>query len=240
MKIELNQWVRVDAEAGPGVWVRSYRFSGASTSNAFVVRFGDGELAIISPPCHVDEAGFTELDALGRVSALVAPNGFHHLGLPAFAARYPDAKLYANPSASKRIAKKYPKMRAFESMEALEARLPAGLRIFDPPHMKTPDAMAWAETPSGVIWYSNDVLGNLSELPSAWILRKLFEWTKSAPGFKVNRLVLKFFRPQAPFAEWFRSEIETRPPIIVVPGHGDIVAEGDVAAATREALSVGL
>jgi hypothetical protein len=61
-----------------------------------VARLRDGALWVWSPVA-IDDALAHELDALGRVAHLVAPNKIHHLYLAAWVERYPDARLYAAP-----------------------------------------------------------------------------------------------------------------------------------------------
>src|SRR6188508_2535070 len=75
-------------------------------ANACAIKLRDGELLVLTPPCDVSDADFAELEKHGRPVALVATNGFHHLGLPEWKKRYPDAKLFAPAASAARIAKK--------------------------------------------------------------------------------------------------------------------------------------
>ena len=61
-----------------------------------VVRLEDGALWIYSPG-PLDDRTAEELEGLGPVRYLVAPNLFHHLHLPAAAARFPDAEILGAP-----------------------------------------------------------------------------------------------------------------------------------------------
>jgi hypothetical protein len=61
-----------------------------------VARLASGALWLCSP-IPIDDALAAELDALGPVAFLVAPNRLHHLHLPAAIARYPDAEVWAAP-----------------------------------------------------------------------------------------------------------------------------------------------
>jgi len=61
-----------------------------------VLRLPDGSLALVSPT-PISEELATELAALGEVSALIAPNAYHHLHLPAAARRYPAARVLGAP-----------------------------------------------------------------------------------------------------------------------------------------------
>jgi hypothetical protein len=66
-----------------------------------VARFPDRKLWLWSPIEWTPELG-RALDALGEVSALVAPNKLHHLFLGKWAEQYPAARLYAAPGLKKK------------------------------------------------------------------------------------------------------------------------------------------
>ena len=83
----------------PGLWRSTYSTKTNIASNSFALRLSGGELAVISPRVEPDAAFFAETEALGRVTALVAPNSGHDLGQAAWQARYPDAGVYAPAAA---------------------------------------------------------------------------------------------------------------------------------------------
>jgi hypothetical protein len=77
-------------------------FSGARLrTRTTVVRLDDGSLLLHTPPPPT-EALAEELRALGPVRWLVVPNCWHHLGAPAAAARFPEARLVGPTSALRR------------------------------------------------------------------------------------------------------------------------------------------
>src|SRR5205085_9380822 len=79
------------------VWFAGVRLRARST----VLRLDDGSLLLHSPAPPTD--GLAEqLRALGPVRWLVVPNRFHHLGTPAAAAHFPDARVVGPGSALKR------------------------------------------------------------------------------------------------------------------------------------------
>ncbi len=77
------------------VWFRGIRLR-ARTS---VVRLDDGRLLVHSP-APPSEGWLEQVASLGEVSWLVVPNRFHHLGTPAAAAAFPDARVLAPRSAA--------------------------------------------------------------------------------------------------------------------------------------------
>ncbi len=71
-----------------------------------VVRLSGGRLLLHSP-VRPDEALRREVDALGQVRWVIAPNRFHHLFAGDWLAAYPSAEGYAAPG----LAKKRPDVR---------------------------------------------------------------------------------------------------------------------------------
>jgi len=68
-----------------------------------VIRVGD-ELVLHSP-VRIDDALAEELDGLGRVRWIVAPNTFHHLFAGRAKARWPDADVLVAPGVEKKQKK---------------------------------------------------------------------------------------------------------------------------------------
>ena len=66
-----------------------------------VVRLSDASLFVHSPVA-LDEALRREIDALGTVRHIVAPNLYHHLHAGPFAAAYPGARLHGAPGLDKK------------------------------------------------------------------------------------------------------------------------------------------
>jgi hypothetical protein len=79
------------------VWFGGVRLR-ARTS---IIRLDDGRLLLHSPAPPSDGL-VKEIARLGTVSWLVVPNCFHHLGAPAAAAAFPDAKVLGPRSAAAR------------------------------------------------------------------------------------------------------------------------------------------
>jgi hypothetical protein len=80
-----------------GVWFGGVRLRAHCT----VVRLEDGSLLIHSPAPPTSELQ-EELRALGQVRWLCVPNRFHHLGAPAAARAFPEAKVVGPRSALER------------------------------------------------------------------------------------------------------------------------------------------
>ena len=81
------------------VWVTEIplRFLGLEVGARMTIfRLPGGDLFVHSP-VRLNETLRSEVDALGRVAHLVAPNKFHHLFLSDWIDAYPDAQLHLAP-----------------------------------------------------------------------------------------------------------------------------------------------
>ncbi len=225
----MSYWQTLDADRG--ILMHEYVWDGkGSTANALALRLRDGELMVVSPPTDATDAAFAELEQHGKVVALVAPNGFHHLGQGAFQKRYPDAGVYAPVAAAKRISKKNQGIAAGAPLADLQKLLPDDVWVGEPPGMKIGDTVVRAKTASGTFWYFNDLVMNLRKLPDNFIFALAFKWTKSGPGFSVARLIVKFLvKDKHAFKTWLLDELREHPPTAVLTGHGPPITDSAVA-----------
>lgn len=90
---------------GPDIWIADGAIADVAgfkyPTRMAVMRLADGGLFVWSPVALPD-ALKREVDGLGTVRCLVAPNSLHHLSLPDWKAAYPAAKLFAAPGLRKR------------------------------------------------------------------------------------------------------------------------------------------
>jgi len=64
-----------------------------------IVRRADGAV-VVHNGIAVEPAVLARVEALGPIAAIIVPNGYHRIDAPAFAERYPDAKVFC-PSAAR-------------------------------------------------------------------------------------------------------------------------------------------
>lgn len=91
---------------GPDLWLAdgpTVRFLGLFPypTRMAIARLAGGGLWVWSPIALVPALA-AEVDALGAVRHLVAPNALHHLSLAEWVRRYPDARLYAPPGLARK------------------------------------------------------------------------------------------------------------------------------------------
>lgn len=94
----LEEWV-------PGIWTVAapLKLAGVDFGTRMtIVRVGGDGLILISP-CPIDDALAAEIDALGTVRAVIAPNAFHYLHFVDAAERYPGAARFLADGVAKKL-----------------------------------------------------------------------------------------------------------------------------------------
>ena len=234
MQTSANGWTIIDAEAG--VLSLTYGFSGEGQANCFTARLADGKLMIISPPSRISGAALDELRPHGDVGAIVANNGYHHLGISAWRERFPEARCFAAEGAAKRIAKNSKDAGKLEPLSALQPLLSSDVAVIEAPSSKAGETWAWAKINGGYAWYASDILANM-ELPKSFVVRTLFKLSKSAPGYRVFNLAVKLIlKDKKASLGAMLSDIQGHPPTVMVPAHGGIVESPTLAADTEKLL----
>ncbi|MCB9764202.1 MAG: hypothetical protein H6739_30805 [Alphaproteobacteria bacterium] len=234
----MPRWTTVNAAAR--VYRADYTFGsgGLATCTAIGLE-GDG-LALISPPAGKRaEPILAELDGLGRVEAVVAPNGNHRLGIPGAAERYPEAGVFAPEGVVERIQERSP--RPVQPLAALQERLPEPVALFAAPHVVKPDLMARVTVDGGAIWVLHDLLVNLSEMPSNPALHALLWVLGFRVGLRMNRMACRvvYRADRRAFPTWLSEALAEHPPVAFVPGHGPVVDDDEGLARFREVAAAG-
>jgi hypothetical protein len=218
------------------LWTFGYSF-GSGTANALVVGI-DGGLAVVSPPCNVPDSAYDAVQAKGEVKALVASNSFHHLGLPAWHRRFPQAALFAPAQSVARIEKQSGLSGVRPLAELGELSGPR-VDFIDLPHYrgKMGELLLRARTDAGCVWYATDILMNIPYLPALSVVGMLFRMTGTGPGFHFGNLpAMLMVRDRPALKRFLLDTAQQDPPALLVPSHGDPLKLGTDLAELRAAL----
>lgn len=236
----MNVWEPVD-EAGR---MRRWEYKiGTARANAVAIDLGGGELVLLSPPGgDGGEAALVELDRLGKVTAIVAPNAFHRSGIPIAEAHYPAATIHVDPRGRDRIVRVCGDASRVRPLVELVARLPAEIDIFVPPHLKRPDTIARVTGSDGVAWYINDLVVNIERLPPGWFSQAFFRMLGFRPGLMFNPFGGRRFLvgDRKAFSQWMCEELAKVPPKVLVTGHGPVVRDAALLGSLPELVVRGL
>lgn len=213
-------------------WLK-YSF-GAATANTLAARLDDGTWLVVSPATGAPAEALEALAKDGDVSALIAPNGFHHLGQAQWRARFTKAKSYAPADSLARLTKKSP---GIDYLPLGELALPARMGLLYPDGMKAPDVMLNVSSGGDRVWFSGDILSNTIDSDVKPIPRFIFSLLGGGPGYRFNKAPALFYlRDRMAWKRSVLSAFEAAPPTVVLPAHGDPVTD-DVASRSRTILA---
>lgn len=226
MKTSIPGWTQLAAE--PLVLMREYSF-GPGSANAVAVRLGDGSLLVISPPTGLSARELDELASVGEVSALLANNGAHYLGLASFCRRFPNATAYATEAARERITHKSKQPLQLQPLSQLAPKLSGKIEVIAAEGCKVGDVLVRIHSERGPLLYVGDFFANIPKLPWNPLFRFMFKLTKSAPGFRVFGIFFRFFASdRAALRDFLIRELQRSSPAVMIPAHGDYVARADL------------
>lgn len=220
--MSLHSWQPLSQDGG--VLALKYWF-GFGSANTVAMRLHDGAWLVISPSVKSPPEVLDALAAQGPVRALLAPNGFHHLGQPAWRTRFPDAVSYAPAGALDRLRKKAPDV-PFRPAEELSRALPPSVAILQPDGMKAPDLMLRWRGGADTVWFTGDMLSNTTGEDMAAVPRFIFGLLGGKPGYRLNRVPgIVYIKDHATWAASVLKAFEAAPPTVVIPAHGDPVRD---------------
>jgi hypothetical protein len=218
-----NGWTVLDEKVP--LLTRAYVFRPGAEARMAVAGIGNGKLLAISPASGIGAEGLRALDAFGKVTAIIAPNGFHYLGIPEWRRAFPEARVFAPEKAKKRIAKKVT-AGEIRPLSELGAELPTSVRVVEVPFMKLGETWLEVDTASGPFWYVSDSLFNMKALPDHWLFGRIFKWTKSGPGLSFNGIgALFFLSDKKGYKKWLLQRLANGGPAALISAHGDVVVE---------------
>ena len=213
-----------------GLWSleQPLRFPGGFTLPVRGVAVGlpGGGTALLSPPPRLGEVR-AELEALGPVRALAAPNLLHHLGLPAAQALYPQARVFRRPGLdAKRPDVRFTDLLA-EAPPALWAEVLGQVEVHGMPRVQE---VAFVHRPSRTLLLT-DLCFNVRSAPN--LFTRVFMRLNGAYGrFGVSRVGRGYMEDckavRASVDRLLALDFER-----IVMAHGEVVASGGRAALER-------
>ena len=205
-------WYVIDEQAG--LYCYQKLEDDVCTLRATALRLADGSFCVVSPIKETAEEGHRWLEERGGVSVLLAPNGFHNMGLQSFVDRH-GAFAVAN---SRRVTK----VTGLETspLEALAERLPQHARLVPIPGSKVGEVWLVVETSQGPLWVVGDAFTYFPRTPRT--LRGLVLWLFNfTPGLCIGSSFKHIaLADRAAYREWLFERLAEAPPTRLVPCHG--------------------
>jgi hypothetical protein len=176
------------------------------------------------------EDTFEKIEKVGAPRVLFAPNHYHHLSLPRFRERYPDARVVAAPGALPRLRAK-----GHEGLATTgDVRLPAALRWLVPDGTKSGEAWLAIDGDGGPTWIVCDAFFN-EGARLAGLEGHFLRAMKIAPGLCIGgTFTFLCIEDRDAYRAWVLDAIRREEPRRVLFSHGDVLEED--AAARLEAV----
>jgi hypothetical protein len=174
---------------GEGLWVASAPFSllGAEVGTRMTVVALPGNGVALISPVAIDDALAGELESLGGVRALIAPNAMHHLFLEEASKRFPEATVFLAGGVEAKLGHRPGGARDLgEAPDALwrdvlEQRFIAGIPMLNEVVFFHPASKSLIVT---------DLLFHFDPAPSGWT--GIFLWLDGAFGCLAVSRLLRF------------------------------------------------
>jgi glyoxylase-like metal-dependent hydrolase (beta-lactamase superfamily II) len=199
-----------------------------SNANGFRLRatllmLADNKLVLVSPIRNLGDAAVAQLSALGNPRFLLAPNHYHHLGLREYAERAPDAIVVASDVAAPRLQKRVPL--PIQSLSLLRAELPATAQVLEPPGTKSGETWLSVQTRKGRAWIVSDAFFHMPE-HAPGLIGLFLRLTGTTTGLRIGSTFLWLaVRDRDTYRQWLLQKLAVEPPVMLVPGHGDILED---------------
>lgn len=220
-----------ELSAGGGLFALEKKVGSGWCWRSVAQRLSDGSSLVISPIAKTVEGAAASLESVGAPGWVLAPNHFHHAGVGEVLARWPNASVIATSVAAPRLAKHG---LVTARPEALSERLPAGVRLLEPPGLKSGECWLSVESERGLAWVVCDAFFNVT-VPLSGAMGVMLRATGTAPGLRIGSTFrwLAFADPKA-YRSWLEAELAERPPSVLVPAHGDVIEDDDLGARLLE------
>jgi hypothetical protein len=210
---------------------------------------GGGSL-VVSPVKDLGEDAHRGLAQVGSPRLLLAPNHFHHLGLPEWTERYPEAVPIALPEwterypeavpiaseqALPRLRRQHPRV-TFRPLAEGERLLPAGVSFLVPEGTKTGEVWLRIASPQGVAWVVSDAFFNVLR-PVTGFPGVVLRATGTVPGLRIGAtFTLLALGDRRRFAAWTLDRLAADRPVALAVGHGEPVLSEHLSDRLAELL----
>ncbi|MCJ8169936.1 hypothetical protein [Atopomonas sediminilitoris] len=217
-------------------------------SNSIAINTAPQQWLVISPGASVlDEwpgAGQAPDQAQAQTEnklelSIILPNSFHYMGVSAWQARYPQAKLYASRHAIARLSSKG--LHGIHALEEQQPLLPANYSFKIPPGHRGGDVWLCKTGVAEPLWITCDSFLNYARFSRQPVARLLQKALDAAPGLKISQVVKWFIMDQRQdFKAWALAQLSADQPQWLIPSHGEVAHQTELAQHLRQLLETRL
>lgn len=212
-------WDTIDAQQSQ--WLARYGVTGF-TSHSLGIQLIDGTYLVYSPGCKLADS-FAETVS-DKVSYLLCPNHFHHLGVKEWQKKFPEAKVIASANAVKKLKNKGHK--SVEEMTDLAAQLPAGVEIVEVPDSKTGETWVVTKTEKETSWMVCDAFFNWKSKAKNPLMRMVQVMAQAGPGLCLSSIYIRVsIKNKEAYRQWMHQRLQADEPSVLIPCHGEIIRD---------------
>ena len=209
------------------IWVHTKLAPSGWGWNTVAVRLRDDTLLLTSPTPGLSDAAYVELATLGRPRIVLASNHYHYLGIDEFAARYPGAHVICSETAQPRLQKKI--SRPLNSLNVVQEYLASETQLLGLAGTKNGEVWIELRKDDVYAWIVSDAFFNLPKHPSG-LMGLATRLTHTAPGLQLGKPFRWFgIRDRSAYKHWFEREVRRATPALLVPAHGEVFHDVELA-----------
>ncbi|MEM7320178.1 MAG: hypothetical protein AAF408_14295 [Pseudomonadota bacterium] len=185
------------------------------------LRLKDGSLCLYSPVAGLEKTLRAQIDVLGPVSALFAPNHYHNKGLTAHFEAFANASLYCSAKAAPRLSKITGLK--FDPLESLRGMLHNDQSLHEPDGMKTGEVWVQVNSGSDCALAVTDAFSSATHPPGKFGDQVSMLGTFPRYGVQDGDV----------YKAWSTNFLRLTSPTTLLPCHGSPVRSPDLAAQLR-------
>lgn len=207
------------------LWSVSGKMPGGNQRRMTIAKRADGKLVIHNAIALADDE-MKELESFGKPAYLIVPNGFHRMDALIYKQRYPELDVLCPAAARKRISELVPVAGHLDEMPPDDT-----VQLFHLRGLKQREGALVVKSGGTSAVVFNDAVLNVP------VKGGLGNWFMAPTGtVSVPRFARWMFVKSAGETKEHLSELAKTPGLAhLVPGHGDVVAQGAAEALSAAA-----
>jgi len=184
----------------------------------YALKLPDGSCIVHGPLSKIDPLSIEPF--AGKVSIILAPNHYHHLGLPRWRSAWPEAIVVASSTAIPRLQKQG--HQNLQPLSAVSSKLGSAVQLVEIQGTKTGETfLIYQASPNEFHWIICDALFNISG-PLAGFMGFVLKITQTAPGLTFGRTFRWLaIKNKSVFLQSFQETFQKYPPKAIYFSHGD-------------------
>lgn len=220
-------WQKIDDEFN--LWCADYRVPNFR-SRSIALELPSSRALIISPGASLIGVDLPMLRNALLPPFLLAPNSYHHVGIKPWRDRYPGSTVLASRAAISRLARVG--LTGIQPLDSLCNELPYNISILEPPGTRSGEVWLQLTGEATRTWIVCDSFFNYRALSSNPLARTMQIMFRAAPGLRISSIVKWWLiKDRKQYQTWVLGQLATERPTRLIPAHGAVISDPDLASA---------